>query len=161
MLVDKAPLLTWARRKARFTVTKKRLSKAGELIETTLKQTVGLSLRDIYVTDLVKCPAEKGAAVSSRELKACRVHLQREIEAVKPKIIVALGHDAATELIPGFRNLAWDRGVPFERLDGIMILATYHPLYALRHYRTSEFREDFEEAARMLKLRTSQQKANL
>jgi DNA polymerase len=111
---------------------------AGHLLDRALEE-AGLDRRRLYVTNAVKHfkwePRGKRRlhkTPAQREIEACFQWLEGEIEAVKPKLIVALGATAAKALLgPRFR-ITQGRG-QVQRREGLPdVLATYHPSYLLR-----------------------------
>jgi len=111
---------------------------AGRILDEALEE-IGLDRRHLYVTNAVKHfkwePRGKRRlhkTPAQREIEACFQWLEGEIEAVKPKLIVALGATAAKALLgPRFR-ITPSRG-QVQRREGLPdVLATYHPSFLLR-----------------------------
>lgn len=131
---------------------------AGKLLEAEL-QAAGVSRADVYITNVVKCRSvsrDKGRASNRtptpKEISGWRDLLTRELEIVRPHVVLCLGAIAASALIhPAFRMTA-ERGAWFDGPLGSRIAATYHPSYVLRSiaYRSGqvldEFRSDLEAA---------------
>jgi uracil-DNA glycosylase family protein len=136
---------------------------AGRILDQALQE-AGLDRRQLYVTNAVKHfkwePRGKRRmhkTPAQREIAACLQWLEGEIDAVKPKLIVALGATAAKALLgPGFR-ITRQRG-QVQKRDGLAdVLATYHPSYLLRlksrpggEEAYAEFVHDLRMAARYL-----------
>ena len=72
------------------------------------------------------------ARPSPREVDACRPYLDRQIELIRPKLIVALGKSAATTLLAVDATIASLRG-RVHRYQGVPLIVTYHPAYLLRN----------------------------
>ena len=92
---------------------------------------------DTYIANIVKCrPVDangRDRPPSPTEVNACRPYLDRQIDLIKPSVIVALGKTAAISLL-GLNeesSLAALRGKPHTHL-GIPVVVTYHPAYLLR-----------------------------
>jgi DNA polymerase len=111
---------------------------AGRILDEGLR-TAGIDREQTYVTNAVKHfkwePRGKRRlhkTPAQRELDACYQWLQGEIEAIKPKLIVALGATAAKALLGSGFRITRDRGTVQQR-DGLPdVIATFHPSYLLR-----------------------------
>lgn len=112
---------------------------AGQKL-TQIIQAMGLSREDVYISNIVKFRPKKGdgrfQGSSNRkpdptEMAACIPFIRREIELVRPKVIVALGLTAAEGLleIGGTLSSLRNRTHSF---DGVPVIVTYHPSYLLR-----------------------------
>ena len=66
------------------------------------------------------------------EIATCHPYLDRQIELIRPRIIVALGRPAAQTLLGGEIKIAAARGRLFQR-KGVPVVVTYHPAYLLRN----------------------------
>jgi uracil-DNA glycosylase family 4 len=90
----------------------------------------GLILKDMYITASGRC-APPGNKPTSEELNNCQPYLEREIEILKPKVIVCLGRIAFDRILKVFsvRNSAWKfgHGAAYQLKNGIWILCSYHP----------------------------------
>lgn len=67
---------------------------AGDFLDNTMIKTLGLRPKDIYVTNAVKCYTPNNRVPSDTEIATCHRFLKKEIEIVKPKLIVTLGNPA-------------------------------------------------------------------
>ena len=103
---------------------------AGQLLDKMLAS-VGLSDKDVYIANIVKCrpPGNRDPLPDERE--ACMNYLRYQLGLVKPKIIVCLGRIAATAIISPEFKITRQRGEWIER-KGYYITATYHPSALLR-----------------------------
>ena len=136
---------------------------AGQIFDAALAQ-AGVDRNQSYVTNAVKhfkFRPEGKRRIHERpnvgEINHCRWWLKREIELVKPELIVALGATAARSLTGRSLPIAASRGQVFESLEGVPVLVTIHPSYLLRlpDAETSEgeralFVADLESAQRHL-----------
>ena len=113
---------------------------AGKLLDRALEE-AGIDRKLVYVTNVVKhfkwVKAASGTrrlhkTPSSREIAACTPWLQRELELVKPKIVVALGATAAQALMGKDFRLTKHRGEVLASPLGVPLIATVHPSSALR-----------------------------
>lgn len=110
---------------------------AGKLLDNML---IAMQLArgvDTYIANIVKCrPVDaqgRDRPPSPTEVAACSPYLARQIDLIKPKVIVALGKTAATSLLglSADTSLASLRGQTHVHLD-IPVVVTYHPAYLLR-----------------------------
>ncbi len=103
---------------------------SGQLLDAML-QAAGLQRgRDVYITNVVKCRPSGNRAPTVEEIAACAPYLDRQIDLLAPKIIVALGK-AAIHRLTGLDTVMADiRGQVYE-YRGIPVVATYHPSYLL------------------------------
>ena len=110
---------------------------AGKLLDNMLRALELARGKDTYIANIVKC-RPVGADGRDRpptpdEVDACMPYLRRQIELIRPQVIIALGKTAAVSLLglPADTALAGLRGEPRE-FDGIPLVVTYHPAYLLR-----------------------------
>ncbi|NML24677.1 uracil-DNA glycosylase [Zoogloea dura] len=108
------------------------VGQAGRLLDTML---AAIDLRrgdDVYIANAVKCRPPNNRTPDAAELAACFPYLQRQIELVRPRLIVALGRPAAQALLNEEVRIAASRGKLFS-YKGIPVVITYHPAYLLRN----------------------------
>lgn len=103
---------------------------AGQLLTRAI-ESVGWNRNDFYITNVVKCRPPYNRTPSLDEASVCYQHLKKEIELVKPKVIICLGSVAANFLIHPDFKITKENGQWFEK-DGIRYIAVYHPSYLLR-----------------------------
>ncbi len=107
------------------------VGQAGKLLDNML---LAIKLRrgkNVYIANIVKCRPPGNRNPEADEIAACLPYLQRQIELIKPKLIVALGKTAATALLGRDASLGSLRGTLHE-YRGVPLLVTYHPAYLLR-----------------------------
>ena len=103
---------------------------AGKLLDDMLS-IIDLDRTNCYIANIVKCRPPRNRDPLETEQEACIGYLHRQIQLIKPKIIVCLGRIAATRLIkPEFR-ITREHGT-WTQIDGIWYTATYHPSALLR-----------------------------
>lgn len=107
------------------------VGRAGELL-TRIIQAIELRREDVYIANIVKCRPPGNRDPEADEVSACRGYLERQIELIKPQIIVALGRIAAQALLGNEDPIGRTRGRWFEVL-GVPTLVTYHPAALLRN----------------------------
>jgi len=107
------------------------VGQAGRLLDSMLAA-VGIQRgREAYIANVVKCRPPGNRTPTPQEAAACAPYLDRQIELIKPRLIVALGKTAATRLLDTEASLASLRG-RVHRYKGTPLVVTYHPAYLLR-----------------------------
>ncbi|MCZ4305203.1 uracil-DNA glycosylase [Zoogloeaceae bacterium G21618-S1] len=108
------------------------VGKAGKLLDAMLSA-IGLARgENVYLTNAVKCRPPMSRPLDASELAACFPYLSRQIELIKPRLIVVLGRPAAQALLNTDIRIASARGRCFD-YRGIPVVVTYHPAYLLRN----------------------------
>ena len=108
------------------------LRQAGKLLDAMLASIGLLRGRDTYIANVVKCRPPGNRTPTLDEAQACAEYLDRQIELISPKVIVALGKTAATRLLGQEASLASLRGKR-HAYRGYPVIVTYHPAYLLRN----------------------------
>jgi DNA polymerase len=107
------------------------VGQAGKLLDNML-HALGLSREsNVYIANVIKCRPPGNRNPELDEVARCEPYLQRQVELVKPKIIVALGRFAAQSLLKSEASIASLRGRVHE-YRGVPVVVTYHPAYLLR-----------------------------
>lgn len=104
---------------------------AGELL-TKIIQAIETRREDIYITNILKCRPPGNRDPLPDEVAACRGYLERQIDLIQPKVIVALGRIAAQTLLGNESPIGQMRG-QWYRVKGIPAMVTYHPAALLRN----------------------------
>jgi uracil-DNA glycosylase len=107
------------------------VGRAGKLLNDILKA-VDLTRNDVYIANILKCRPPNNRDPLPSEEETCMPYLQKQIELIKPKIILCLGRIAANGLLGKKLSLAALRESKYE-LNGIRVMATYHPAALLRN----------------------------
>lgn len=107
------------------------VGQAGKLLDAMLAAIGCQRGRDVYIANVVKCRPPGNRTPTTEEAAACAPFLDRQIELVAPKIIVALGKCAVARLLGTEASIAALRGKVHE-YRGIPVVVTYHPAYLLR-----------------------------
>jgi DNA polymerase len=121
------------------------VGRAGKLLDDMLAM-IGLDRSKIYITNSVKCRPPQNRDPLNTEKDACRGYLRRQVELMRPKIIVCLGRISAAEIIKEDFKITQEHGQFFER-GGIQMMALYHPAALLRDPRKKP--ETFEDLKRL------------
>ncbi len=104
---------------------------AGKLLDGMLAA-IGIARgREAYIANVVKCRPPGNRTPTAEESAACAPFLDRQIELIRPRLIVALGKTAATRLLGTEASLASLRG-KVHQYKGTPLVVTYHPAYLLR-----------------------------
>jgi uracil-DNA glycosylase len=107
------------------------VGKAGELL-TRMIEAIDLRREAVFIANTVKCRPPQNRKPLPDELAACWPYLERQIELVGPKVLVALGATAAESLLSVKRSLTDLRG-RVHSFRGIPLVVTYHPAALLRN----------------------------
>jgi DNA polymerase len=108
------------------------VGQAGRLLDNML---AALGMRrgtNVYIANVLKCRPPGNRTPEPGEVDACRPYLDRQVELIRPKLIVALGRSAATTLLAVEATIASLRG-RVHRYQGVPLIVTYHPAYLLRN----------------------------
>lgn len=108
------------------------VGQAGKLLDAMLAALRLARGREAYIANVVKCRPPGNRVPQADEADACAPFLDRQIDLIAPKLIVALGKTAATRLTGAEGSLAGQRG-RVHRYRGIPVVVTYHPAYLLRN----------------------------
>ncbi len=107
------------------------VGQAGKLLDNMLAAIQLKRGHNVYITNIVKCRPPNNRNPSEDEARQCAPYLARQIELIKPKLIVALGKVAAQNLLDSQDSIASLRG-KIHSYSGIPLIVTYHPAYLLR-----------------------------
>lgn len=107
------------------------VGRAGELL-TQIIESIGLRRDDVFIANAVKCRPPQNRKPLPDEIAACWPYLERQIELIRPKVLVALGATAAECLLSVKRSLTELRG-RVHSFRGIPLVVTYHPAALLRN----------------------------
>lgn len=101
---------------------------AGEFLEELLG-TIGMTREDVFITNVVKCRPPSNRDPAPEELEACSSYLDRQLQAIKPKVIVTLGRFSMARYIPNAK-ISEIHGKPV-KVHGMLVVPFYHPAAAL------------------------------
>ena len=108
------------------------VGQAGKLLDNMLAALDLARGNKVYIGNAVKCRPPGNRTPEAAEMAACWPWLERQIELLRPKIIVLLGKAAVHAVLHDDKSLASMRGKRFE-YRGIPVVVTYHPAYLLRN----------------------------
>jgi DNA polymerase len=123
------------------------VGRSGELLTKMIENVLPLSRSEVYITNIVKCRPRNNAEPTPTEAHTCQPYLLKQIELIKPRIIVALGATAYHYLSGDDSNISKVRGTVLQKKEYILI-PTYHPSYLLRN---PSAKKDVFEDLKMIK----------
>ena len=107
------------------------VGQAGKLLDNMLAA-IGLKRgSNVYIANILKCRPPGNRNPEPHEALQCEPYLHRQIELIRPKLIIALGKVAAANLLASDASVASMRG-KVHQYRGIPLIVTYHPAYLLR-----------------------------
>ena len=126
------------------------VGRAGQLL-TKIIEAIGLRREDVYIANVIKCRPPQNRNPEQDEVDTCEPFLFRQIDAIRPSVVVALGSFAARALLRTTDPISRLRGRVFE-YRGAKLIPTFHPAYLLRNPSSKrEVWEDMKLARSLLK----------
>ena len=119
------------------------VGRAGKKLDEMIRA-IGLERADVYIANVVKCRPPQNREPEPDEIETCSPFLARQIEAVRPKVIVTLGAPATRTLLGTRVGITRLRGT-WQAYRGIPVMPTYHPAFLLRRYTTENRRKVFDD----------------
>lgn len=108
------------------------VGRAGQLLTEIITKGMKLRREDVFIANVVKCRPPENRNPEPDEIAACSPFLTRQIEIVKPKVLVALGKFAAQTMLATTTPIMRLRG-NWHEYQGIKLMPTLHPAYLLRN----------------------------
>jgi uracil-DNA glycosylase len=108
------------------------VGRAGQLLNDIITKGMGLKRQDVYIANVVKCRPPDNRNPEPDEVAACEPFLKKQIDLIKPEIIVGLGKFAVQTLLKTKAPITKVRG-NWHRYQGIKLMPTFHPAYLLRN----------------------------
>jgi len=106
------------------------VGRAGQLL-TKIIEAMGIQRKDVYICNILKCRPPGNRNPLPDEIRLCEPFLKKQLQAISPKVICALGTFAAHTLLKTDIPITLLRG-RFHSYEGIKLMPTYHPAYLLR-----------------------------
>ena len=130
------------------------VGRAGQLLTqmiegTASKEGIPIKRGDVYICNVVKCRPPENRTPQPDEMEMCGQFLFRQLMALKPKAICALGSTAAKALLNTKDGVTRLRG-HWHKWRDIQVMVTYHPSYLLRPYNQNAKRESWEDLKKVL-----------
>jgi len=120
------------------------VGRAGELLTQMIERGLEIPRSEVYICNIVKCRPPKNRTPQSNEVTTCKPFLDGQIDAVKPRAIVALGRPATSLLLGRDVSITRVRGT-WHEYRGIPLMPTFHPAYLLRQYTPENRRVVWED----------------
>ena len=127
------------------------VGRAGQLLDKMI-EAMGLSRDQIYICNVVKCRPPENRNPEPDEIAACSGYLHRQLDVIRPEVIVTLGKFASQTLLQSETPISQLRG-NFHEYRGAKLMPTFHPAYLLRNPSSKkECWSDLQQVARELKI---------
>ncbi|RMH80340.1 MAG: uracil-DNA glycosylase [Acidobacteria bacterium] len=129
------------------------VGRAGRLLNQKLEE-VGLRREEVYITNVVKSRPPGNRKPTREEMASCIPYLKKELEIIRPKLIVCLGATALEGILGKSLPINKHRGQLFEYPynRSVKVLLTYHPAYVLRNPSSEgEFTKDLRMVVELLR----------
>lgn len=108
------------------------VGRAGQLLTDIITKGMGLKREDVYIANVIKCRPPENRNPEPDEVESCEPFLKKQVELIRPQIIVALGKFAVQTLLRSKVPITRLRGV-WHEYHGIKLMPTFHPAYLLRN----------------------------
>jgi len=128
------------------------VGRAGQLL-TKIIEAMGLKRTDVYICNILKCRPPGNRNPRPEEIAACEPILVKQLEAINPRVICALGTFAARTLLKTDVPITLLRG-KFHAYHGIQLMPTYHPAYLLRN--PGAKKQVWEDVQKIMKMLSGQ-----
>lgn len=109
------------------------IGRSGKLLDQAMVDS-DLTLKDVYITNLIKCFLSPGLKLKEEQIEKCFPYLIEQIVNIKPIVVLVLGTDAGRALLNNSKStsLASMRGKRYKFTDKMSVIVTYHPSYLVR-----------------------------
>ena len=107
------------------------VGRAGQKL-TQIIEAIGLTRDDVYIANVIKCRPPENRNPEPDEVEQCEPFLFRQVDTIKPKVIVALGTFAAKSLLKSTDSISRLRGRVYD-YRGAKLVPTFHPAFLLRN----------------------------
>lgn len=108
------------------------VGRAGQLLTDIIERGMGMTRAEVYICNVIKCRPPDNRNPEGDEVAACEPFLFRQIDLVRPRVIVALGTFAVQALLKVKTPISKLRG-QWHEVRGIRLMPTFHPAYLLRN----------------------------
>lgn len=108
------------------------VGRAGQLLNDIITKGMGLKREDVYIANVVKCRPPENRNPEPDEVAACEPFLKKQIDLIRPEVIVGLGKFAVQTLLQNKVPITKVRGT-WHQYHGIKLMPTFHPAYLLRN----------------------------
>ena len=126
------------------------VGRAGKKLTEIIEKGMNLNReKDTYICNIVKCRPPGNRDPKPDEIATCNPFLTKQLHAIKPKAIVALGKPAASTLLGRIVPIMKERGI-WHEYEGIPLMLTLHPAYLLRAYTLENRRNVMNDMKKVL-----------
>ncbi len=125
------------------------VGRSGELLTKMIENVLHVSRSDVYITNIVKCRPPNNQVPTASQAHTCQPYLLKQIELIKPKMIITLGATAYHFLTGDETEISKVRGT-IHKQNGYTLIPTYHPSYLLRN--PSAKKDVFEDLKKVKEL---------
>ena len=130
------------------------VGRAGQLLTDIIEKGLQIPRKDVYIANVIKCRPPGNRNPEQDEVETCEPFLFRQIDVIRPKVIVALGTFAARALLRTLDPISRLRGRVYD-YRGAKLIPTFHPAYLLRNPSSKrEVWEDMKLVKRLLSLKS-------
>lgn len=127
------------------------VGRSGKKLTEIIEKGMGLNReKDTYICNIVKCRPPGNRDPEADEVSACKPFLIQQLQAIKPKVIVALGKPASSTLLGRTVPIVKERGT-WHEYEGIKLMLTFHPSYLIRFYTLENRKAVHEDMKKVLK----------
>jgi uracil-DNA glycosylase len=127
------------------------VGRSGKKLTEIIENGMGLNReKDTYICNIVKCRPPGNRDPEPDEVAACKPFLIQQLQAIKPKVIVALGKPASSTLLGRTVPIVKERGT-WHEYEGIKLMLTFHPSYLIRFYTLENRKAVHEDMMKVMK----------
>src|ERR1700724_514058 len=108
------------------------VGRSGQLLDRLIVEELGLDPTQVQITNVVRCRPPGNRDPQEDEIATCRPYLERQLELVRPAVIVTLGNFAARLMLDTSEGVTRLRGRTYPCRGGVLV-PTYHPSFVLRN----------------------------
>jgi DNA polymerase len=108
------------------------IGKSGEMIKNMIEKVLNIPQEKVYITNILKCYLPINYELKESYIDSCKSYITKEIELIKPKIIITLGEIAYQHICSEFHKLKDIRGNIIQK-ENYKIIPTYHPNFLLKN----------------------------
>lgn len=120
------------------------VGRSGKLLTELIREHLNLGREDVFISNVIRCKPPKNREPKPEEIEMCKGYLFKELDIIRPKLVVALGSSAARAIIGKGEKVTSMRGKLFDA-GAYKVFVTFHPAFVLRNpYYGSTLKDDFK-----------------
>jgi uracil-DNA glycosylase len=124
------------------------IGRAGDLLNKWIAA-MGLKREQVFIANIVKCRPPQNREPAPDEVATCTPYLQRQLEIIRPEVIITLGRPSAQYMLQSKLAMGRLRG-QWHAWRNIRLMPTYHPAYVLRQYTTETRRAVWDDLKKVM-----------